>query len=182
MDNDNEIQRSESPEFPELPKLEDIPFNEESEERLLSNEVLEVFGVDFPNIDHFQTARGIVKIPRKIISEIIHKGNHMRLVGANFSKGDYIPRAFDMTLQSLQIDINDIVNCVVGIFGGNGFQLNASDLEPFVKHLKEALPEHVNPVWGLYAMDDKGADFAQVITLATKRKRDKPLCDTNLPF
>lgn len=179
--NTNEIQKYELPELPELPELVDIPFYEESEERMLSDEVLEVFGVDFPNIDHFQTARGIIKIPREIISEIIHKGNHMRLVGDSFSKGNYIPRAFDMTLQFLQIDINDIVDCVVGIFVGNGFQLNASDLVPFVKHLEEALPEHVHPVWGFYVMDDKGADFARVITLATKRTR-KPLCDIVLPF
>lgn len=62
----------------------------------------------FPNTDHFHTARDIIKIPREIISEIIHKGNHMQLVGANFSKSNYIPRAFYMTLLFLQIDI-DIV-------------------------------------------------------------------------
>ncbi len=181
MKHNNEIQNYESPELQELPEWLDITFYEESEERLLSNEVLEVFGVDFPNIDLFQTARAVIGIPREIISKIIHKGNHMRLFGDSFLKGDDIPRSFDMTLQLLQIDINDMVDCVVGIFIGNGFQLNASDLEPFVKHFKEALSEHVNPVWGFYVMDDKGADFAQVITLATKRTRE-PLEDIILPF
>lgn len=167
----------------EIIDTSDIRNYEETVVKPLSKEVLEVFGVDFPNIDHFQTARGIINIPRKIISEIIHKGNHMRLVGANFSEPSHIPHAFDMTLQMLQIDINDMVDCIVGIFVGNGFKLNISELEPFVKHIETALPEHVEPIWGIYIMDDMDADFAQVITLATKRNTGNDAsCDTTLPY
>lgn len=149
--------------------------------RPLSDEVIEVFGDDIPRIDLFQTAHGIIAIPREIMSEIIYKGNPMRLFGVHFSDGKQISSAFDETLEHLQIYKEEIIDCVVGIFIGKGFKISATfDIAPFIKHLETVFPANVEPIWGFYIMEDKTADFAQVITVATKKR--EPLQDTPFPF
>lgn len=164
----------------ELFDLEDFQDYDMPEVRPLSDEVIEVFGDDIPSIDLFQTAHGIIAIPREIISEIIHKGNPMRLFGAHFSNGKQISSTFDETLEHLQIGKEEIIDCFVGIFIGKGFEISISDIEPFVEHLEKALLEHVEPIWGFYIMDDKDADFAKIITVATRKR--EPVVDTPLPF
>ena len=69
--NTNEMQKYELPELPELPETGNIPYDNASDERLLSDEIRKAFGVDFPNIDHFQTARSVIEIPEEIISNIL---------------------------------------------------------------------------------------------------------------
>ena len=125
-----------------------------------------MFGVDFPHIDHFQTARSVIGIPHEAISEIISKGNGMKLVGATFLDGEGMASSFDMTLQMLPMGVDEIVDCIVGIFLGKNVTVDHSQIESFISHLTR-LPQCVNPIWGLYIDETLEPTQAQVITVAT---------------
>lgn len=164
--NTNEMQKYELPELPELPETGNIPYDNASDERLLSDEIRKAFGVDFPNINHFQTARSVIEIPEEIISKIIRKGKSMKLVGSTFLKGEGIASSFDMTLKMLPMGVDEIVDCIVGIFLGKNVTVDHSQIESFISHLTK-LPQCVNPIWGLYIDETLEPTQAQVITVAT---------------
>ena len=178
--NTNEMQKYELPELPELPETGNIPYDNASDERLLSDEIRKAFGVDFPNIDHFQTARSVIEIPEEIISKIIRKGNSMKLVGSTFFKGEGIASSFDMTffkgegiassfdmtLRMLPMGVDEITDCIVGIFLGKNVTVTHSEIESFISHLTK-LPLCVNTIWGLYIDETLEPAQAQVITVAT---------------
>lgn len=146
----------------------------------LSEEVKDVFGCDFPNIDQFQKHRAIIGIPRKVISDIIQKRNSMRLIAAPFCDGKDMGSAFDMNLRMIHWDVTEIIDCFSGIFIGKDVKITPEDFANFESHMDEMLPEHVEPFWGFYICDDMPEHFAQVITVATKKR--EPVQDTPLPF
>lgn len=146
----------------------------------LSEEVREVFDCDFPNIDHFQKHRPIIGIPKEIISEIIHKGNSMRLIAYPFCEGSDMGEAFDRNLVMIHWDANEIIDCFSGIFIGKDVKITSADFNNFQSHMEEVLPERVDPFWGLYICRDLPDNFGQVITVATKKR--EPLQDQPLPF
>lgn len=132
----------------------------------LSEEVFDVFGVEFPHIDHFQSARAVIGIPQDAITEIIRKGNSMKLVGSTFLNGEGIASSFDMTLQMLPTGIDEIVDCIIGIFLGKNVTVNHSQIESFISHLTK-LPQCINPKWGLYIDEALEPAQAQIITVVT---------------
>lgn len=136
----------------------------------LSEEVKDVFGYEFPNIDHFQKHRAFIGIPRDIISEIIHKGNSMKLISAPFTDGKEMAKAFDMTLQMIHCDANEIIDCFAGIFIGKNIKITAADITEFSAHLDKVLPKRVEPFWGFYQQDESPEGFGLVITVATKKR------------
>lgn len=136
----------------------------------LSDEIREGFGVDFPNIDHFQTAKSVIGIPQDVITEIIRKGNSIKLVGSTFLDGEGIASSFDMTLQMLPMGVDEIVDCIVGIFVGRNVEVKSSAIEAFINRLNQ-LPQHVEPVWGFYIDECLEPDHAEVITVATTKER-----------
>ncbi|MCM1140569.1 MAG: hypothetical protein NC453_18520 [Muribaculum sp.] len=148
----------------------------------LSEEVKDVFGCEFPNIDQFQKHRAFIGIPREIISDIIHKGNSMKLVATPFTCGKEMADAFDRDMQMMHWDVNEIIDCFAGIFISKNVKITADDLADFSAHLDEVLPKLVEPFWGFYQQDELPDGFGQIITVATKKRKNEPLHDTDLPF
>lgn len=136
----------------------------------LSEEVREVCGCDFPNIDHFQKHRAIIGISRDIISEIIHKGNSMRLIATPFADGKGMTDAFNLNLKMIHWDVKEIIDCFAGIFIGKNVKITSADFADFTANLDKALPMGVEPFWGFYICNDMPDDFAQIITVATKKQ------------
>lgn len=141
--------------------------------KYLSEEVKEVFGCEFPSIDIFQTKRPIIGIPRKVISDIIHKGNSMRLIATPFAYGRGMADAFDSNLEMIHWDVEDIIDCFAGIFIGKNINITAIDIAEFSAHLDEVLPKHVEPFWGFYTQEELPEGLGQVITVATKKREKK---------
>lgn len=164
--------------FENLPEFEPSDFST----KYLSEEVKEVFGCEFPGIDLFQTARPVIGIPREIISDIIHKGNSIRLIAMPFADGRGMADAFDANLEMIHWDVEDIIDCFAGIFIGKNINITATDIAEFSAHLDEVLPKHVEPFWGFYKQDELPESLGQVIIVATKKRENEPLHNTNLPF
>lgn len=148
----------------------------------LSEEVREVFGCEFPNIDLFQKQHAFIGIPREIISEIIHKGNSMRLVATPFTCGKDMTKAFDINLRKIKWDVNEIIDCFAGIFIGGNVKITKADITNFAAYFDEALPKRVEPFWGFYQQEELPDGFGQIITIATKKRKNEPLHDTDFPF
>lgn len=139
----------------------------------LSEEVREVLGCEFPDIDHFQKHHAFVGIPREIISEIIHKGNSMRLIAAPFTSGKGMSDAFDRNMRMIHWDVNEIIDCFAGIFIGKNIKITTADIKNFAAYLDEALPKRVEPFWGFYQQDELPDGFGQIITVTTKKQEKK---------
>lgn len=148
----------------------------------LSEEVKEVFGCEIPNIDLFQKKRAFIGIPREIISDIIHKDNSIKLVATPFTCGKEMAEAFDRNMQMIKCDVNEIIDCFAGIFIGKNVKITMADITNFAAYLDEAFPKGVEPFWGFYQQDELPGGFGQIITVATKKRKNEPLHDTDLPF
>lgn len=135
--------------------------------KYLSEQVREVFGREFPNIDLFQTTRSIIEIPTRIISEIIHKGNNMRLTDSVISKENIVV-AFKQSLMNTDWDISEIIDCVVGIFLDNDSKFRLTEIEMLEAYFK-TLPRHIDPFWGIYIDNNLPPESTRVITIATNR-------------
>lgn len=129
----------------------------------------EVLGCELPEIDQFQKHRAIIGIPRKIISDIIHEGNSIRLSAEAFRDGAGMSAAFDMTLQMIRWDVNVMTGCFAGIFIGRNVKITRAELAAFTAHLDEALPKRTEPFWGFYISNDLPDSHGQIITVATSR-------------
>lgn len=139
----------------------------------LSEEMTEFFGCEFPDINLFQTERPIIGIPRKIISDIIHKCNSMRVIATPFADGRGMADAFDRNLEIIHWNVNEIIDCFSGIFIGKDVKITSADFDIFQLHMDEVLPKRVQPFWGLYICLDLPDNFGQVITVATKNEKKK---------
>lgn len=141
--------------------------------KYLSEEVKEVFGCKIPNIDLFQNDHAIIGIPRDIISEIIHKGNPMRLMSSPFTNGNDIADAFERTVRMIDCDMNEIIDYFVGIFLNKNVKVLPEDLLNFEKRLDDTLGKYLDPIWGIYRQDELPEGFGQVITVVTKKREKK---------
>lgn len=149
----------------------DLPPYRPEPVKCLSEEVKEVFGCELLDIDRFQTSRAIIGIPHEYISEIIRKGNAMKLIGISPKDHSGLAEAFMGSFQALRQTFEETIDCFTAVFAGKNVEIEACDIKEYSECVA-SLPEHINALWGFYIVDDLPSDFIQVITVLTK-KRDK---------
>ncbi len=147
----------------------DLPPYQPEPVKCLSEELKEVFGCELPDIDRFQTSRAIIGIPRQYISEIIRKGNAMKLIGIPTRDHGGLAEAFMRSFRALRQTPKETIDCFTAVFAGKNIEIEACDIKEYSECVA-SLPEHINALWGFYIVDDMPSDFIQVITVLTTKR------------